>query len=38
MIWLDAMEANEQGDREVALALNGEVVSLEVGQGGDRYG
>ena len=29
MIWLDAMEANEQGDREVALALAEEVVSLD---------
>jgi len=29
MIWLDAMEANEQGDREAALALAEEVVSLD---------
>ena len=29
MIWLDAMEANENGDREEALKLAEEVVSLE---------
>ena len=29
MIWLDAIEANEQGDREGALALAEEVVSLD---------
>ena len=29
MIWLDAMEANENGDREEALTLAEEVVSLD---------
>ena len=31
MIWLDAMEANEGGNREEALALAEEVVSLDEG-------
>ncbi len=31
MIWLDAMEANEEGDRSVALTLAEEVVSLDRG-------
>ena len=31
MIWLDAIEANEEGDREAALALAEEVVSLDEG-------
>ena len=31
MIWLDAMEANEEGDREAALAMAEEVVSLDEG-------
>jgi hypothetical protein len=31
MIWLDAMEANEEGDRGAALAMAEEVVSLDEG-------
>ena len=31
MIWLDAMEANEEGNREEALAMAEEVVSLDGG-------
>ena len=31
MIWLDAMEANEEGNREAALAMAEEVVSLDEG-------
>lgn len=38
MIWLDAMEANEQGDREVALALAEEVVSLDEGHADAWFG
>ncbi len=31
MIWLDAMEANEEGNREAALAMAEEIVSLDEG-------
>ncbi len=38
MIWLDAMEANEEGDREAALALAEEVVSLDEGHADAWFG
>ena len=31
MVWLDAIESNEQGDREAALSLAEEVVSQDEG-------
>ncbi len=38
MIWLDAMEANEEGDREAALAMAEEVVSLDEGHADAWFG
>ena len=38
MIWLDAMEANEEGDRESALELAEEVVSLDEGHADAWFG
>ncbi len=38
MVWLDAMDANENGDREAALALAEEVVSLDEGHSDAWFG
>ena len=38
MIWLDAMEAIEGGDREAALTLAEEVVSLDEGHADAWFG